>query len=48
MSAFLFLEIVLNFYYMLFVTSRHYIFEVSVLYLSEKSRVFNKAYEVSL
>jgi hypothetical protein len=42
------LEIVLNFYYMLFVTSRHYILEDSVLNLSEKSVVFNKAYEVSL
>jgi hypothetical protein len=44
----LFLEIVLNFYYMLFVTSRHYIFEDSVLNLSEKYGVFNKAYEVNL
>jgi hypothetical protein len=33
---------------MLFVTSRHYIFEDSVLNLSEKSGIFNKAYEVNL
>jgi hypothetical protein len=44
----LFLEIAFSFYYMLFVTSRHYIFEDSVLNLSEKSGVFNKAYEVNL
>jgi hypothetical protein len=33
---------------MIFVTSRHYILEDSVLNLSEKSGVFNKAYEVNL